>query len=943
MEIWDGLILAGIALLVFFTAFAYGAVDTWALGVAEIVCFSLLLLWLIKSCFFAADHGSSIFAQADFLLLAVPSALIVALMLFQLLPLPPAVLRQLSPRAYEIYRKSLPGWPGQVVYDAPGYATRFARTKTPAAALLPTIEELENGAPIPFSPKPAAAPGTGADDQGSAAMEGAAISGSSPPSSWRPLSVAPVLTRAGILKCCAYGSLFFLVIFYPTGNGEPEKERTFRRVLVLVVLAVGTAVAFVGLTQEAFWHETILPLYGSSGDAIRRASGPFANPDHFANYLAMILPLALVGAIFRVPFEPARDFSGFQLLCAAMALVLTAAILVSLSRAGWIEIGLAILTLAWLLGRRHRNRLDDEAIGRLPSSSVTWWLMLSGLGLFTVLGLAVLLVGPSGREQASARMAGSVSAGGVEFWDRVDMWADSARMIRDYPLFGTGLDSWAAIFPHYQRPPWSMNFAAEAQNDYVEAAVEYGIAGLLLLSWMAWKVGQSLLQGSRALASRQWPLFAALIPAIVVMGFHELLDFCLQIPANAVLFVLLIGLAMRMTRSYRMRPEGFRERAAAGVLVPAVLAIGSLTAIVAIAGQRETLYPDDLHYPPSLRANTASIVSYPSSPFPHLWLADRSFKASGKWPLEDLEAAVWLDPNNPGARDRYVQALMSEGRQQQALSQISASLYLAPRLEDHLYLQPRLLPWLSRSERAAVETGLRKAVADGFEKSMEGLAQLYLAEGRELDAARMYEEAGQNDPVASRQFGYYLAAGECYAKAGMRDRAERLFTAAANLAPDDSRPYRDLIAWVYVPEKNFASVNQAIQNAMNNGLSPAPLYASFAEAAQAAGDSKLLEAALREAVKSEPSFYNLIRLGEFYLGHEQYERAGEPIRQAVEVNPESGQAYFDLALSEEGAYQYSQAQADYERAVALAPDNPEFKHRRQDLMRRIAQDSVTRH
>ena len=103
------------------------------------------------------------------------------------------------------------------------------------------------------------------------------------------------------------------------------------------------------------------------------------------------------------------------------------------------------------------------------------------------------------------------------------------------------------------------------------------------------------------------------------------------------------------------------------------------------------------------------------------------------------------------------------------------------------------------------------------------------------------------------------------------------------------------------------------------------------QAAEAAGDNKAAEAALRQAVSYEPSYSNLLRLGEFYLQHGEFERASGPTRRAAELNPQSGEAYFYLAQAEEGAYQYSAAKADYQRAIALAPDHPEFKARSLDL------------
>jgi Tfp pilus assembly protein PilF len=126
---------------------------------------------------------------------------------------------------------------------------------------------------------------------------------------------------------------------------------------------------------------------------------------------------------------------------------------------------------------------------------------------------------------------------------------------------------------------------------------------------------------------------------------------------------------------------------------------------------------------------------------------------------------------------------------------------------------------------------------------------------------------------------------------------------------------------------------------MNNGINPVPLYLSLDAAAETAGDNKTAEVALRQVVSYEPSYSNLMRLAGFYLQHGEFERATGATRRAVELNPESGEAYFYLAQAEEGAYQYSAARADYRRAIALSPDHPEFKARSLDLTHKITQDT----
>ena len=474
---------------------------------------------------------------------------------------------------------------------------------------------------------------------------------------WRPLAVMPVLTRAGLLKCAAYVALFLVVVFYRPGAGDAAAERKFRRAMVLMALGSGVAVAMLGVSQQASWFGDILSMYVPPGwgpGGVHRASGPFINPDHFANYLAMVLPLALAGALFRVPLAPAPRFSGFQFLCAAAALVLVAGILISLSRAGWIEIGLAIVTFAYLLETRRRHNAGDAAArddadddDDVPASTrIGRWFLPLGIGL-TVVGLAAfLLLGPAEREQTGARVDESVSSG-MGFWDRLDVWADSGGIVRDYPAFGAGFDSWPVTFLHYQRPPWTPFFNSAAQNDYVEAVAETGLIGLFLLGWLCWKIGRNLYHDSFAIPSRHWPLFAALIPAIVVMGFHETLDFPMQIPANAVLFVTLVALAMRLARTYGGAPLGRPSGVISRTIVPIAFGAAAVAGLAALPYQHEIDYPNDLPLPTSTRQVEATILSHPASPLPHLWLARMVHDASGKWLSPELDAAVWLDPTNP--------------------------------------------------------------------------------------------------------------------------------------------------------------------------------------------------------------------------------------------------------------------------------------------------------
>ena len=315
---------------------------------------------------------------------------------------------------------------------------------------------------------------------------------------------------------------------------------------------------------------------------------------------------------------------------------------------------------------------------------------------------------------------------------------------------------------------------------------------------------------------------------------------------------------------------------------------------------------------------------------------------SGKWLAPELDAAVWLDPTNPAGRDRHVQSLLAAGRKSEAIGEMTYAAYLAPTLGYHRYLNQRLIPWLTGEQRAAVESGLRKAIADGYDGSTASLAQLYGIEGRHLDAAVLYEQAASADQDPSSKYDDYLRAGDGYAAAGKKDQAERVWLAAMNLAPDQLQAYDDLINVIYGPQKNLAAANRLIQTASDNGLDPAPMYLALAAAAEMAGDHKASESALGESLHYDPSYTNLIRVASFYVANQKYARATELLHRALEINPNSGEAYFYLAQAEEGAYQYSEARNDYERAIVLAPDHPEYKTSSRALLHKINEDASTR-
>ena len=92
-------------------------------------------------------------------------------------------------------------------------------------------------------------------------------------------------------------------------------------------------------------------------------------------------------------------------------------------------------------------------------------LELSAAGLGVLLLAVILFLGADHRAEIDARFTETITHE-TSLWTRSSFWKDSLAMVRYFPLFGVGLKCWPEIFPHYQRPPWTVGlFAREAHND----------------------------------------------------------------------------------------------------------------------------------------------------------------------------------------------------------------------------------------------------------------------------------------------------------------------------------------------------------------------------------------------------------------------------------------------------------------------------------------------
>lgn len=364
--------------------------------------------------------------------------------------------------------------------------------------------------------------------RGALLHEAQALSGR-PPVMWT-LSYAPLPSLAWWALMLGLALLFWL-------SGQLFVDSGFLRVTLWVIFGLAVLEALYGLLQALVPNMGVLWVtYLKSG--MGDARGTYINRNHFAGFLGMLLPLLLGFGLSRVGWGERIGFKAFlysehlhQHMLMLLGLVVVAlALLFSKSRGGIVGalLGCFMFLLFVLRGAPHMRR----AI----------WI---GFGLF--MGLTFLYGLRIGFDPIIDRFL-ALDQG----QSRLDYWRDSLPIIAAHPL-GIGLAAFGHVFPVYDSSLSSDRImAVYLHNDVLQLLVETGWLGFGALAgpfvcFMA-RVFRRIHRMDAAGSPERFFLASGAFGGLTALSIHSFLDFNLQIPANAVFFVVLMAIAQVTTR-----------------------------------------------------------------------------------------------------------------------------------------------------------------------------------------------------------------------------------------------------------------------------------------------------------------------------------------------------------------------------------------------------------
>ncbi len=365
-------------------------------------------------------------------------------------------------------------------------------------------------------------------------MQEADLNASDKISANRPLSIYSHATRDEFLKVLAYVAVFFLII-----NNIKTRDQTRR--LVLAIIITGTIVAFLGIlqmlsgTNKIYW-------FWLSKYKIGNYFGPYVNPNHFAGYMGMVIPMGiglLIAHLLNRSFIPAGSWRhrlsvieshlSKNSLLIFLIVIMGLSLIFSLSRGGILCFLFSMVFFFTILGIKRSQR-KKRKIGAVILGLI--FAMLIWIGIDPVLKELSTL--------ANIRFTSDA---------RTIVSKDTLDIARDFPFFGVGLGNFQHIYPKYTTLKLRGVFT-HAHNDYMEMLADTGWPGaILFFGGIVFLLIKTLLLWHR----RRDPFVTGItlggVTGAVFILLQNMVTFNFHIPANAMLFFIILGLTVVVVHS----------------------------------------------------------------------------------------------------------------------------------------------------------------------------------------------------------------------------------------------------------------------------------------------------------------------------------------------------------------------------------------------------------
>ena len=319
------------------------------------------------------------------------------------------------------------------------------------------------------------------------------------------LSIYPGLTFNLFLEILSFLAVFLVVLNYA------DSEKKITRLITFIVIS-GFAYSLYGIAQKLYMDNI--------------SFSTFTNRNHFSAYVQMIIPLAIGYSLTRIP----KSIKSIFIFSASVMIL---ALFLSASRAGRVCFCLNIIFFFILLKIKK------------PMKNALFMIII----LFVFLSIFIWFVGYAALTTRLETLLSPFKA----YSDRFYTMVDSFKVVKDFPLFGTGLGTFGEIFQKYKtfndQTTWSFS-----HNEPVQLLVEMGILGFLSVLFFLVRYFLKVFSvwRKRNSAFSVYITLGCFVGLISIIS-HSFFDFVFHVPANAILFFVILAVALRVV--YLKEPQ----------------------------------------------------------------------------------------------------------------------------------------------------------------------------------------------------------------------------------------------------------------------------------------------------------------------------------------------------------------------------------------------------
>ena len=330
-------------------------------------------------------------------------------------------------------------------------------------------------------------------------------------------------SRIEVMAVIAYAA-----VFLTCRHGMKSRKYCMALLYALVVLGVGEMAFGYYLNNHLDW----LP-FGQAEDMQQQFAsrwiGTYESPNHYVSLLVMAIGAALaLGSFSKLPWS-------LRILFFYGAVMMIIGVIFSGSRGGWLSLVAAIAGLV-VMGIRN--------------GTMRWWIpVVAGIALL-LFSAFLFSVTPEAKErlaESQKLLVNQTPSAAV----RTKAVSDAFQSAQGHLLFGWGPGANVFIHPQMAKSP-AAAAPEPSKGDFLNCLNDYGVVGLGLAFFFIVTV---TLKFFRPLwVDNRWQdrvLVATGFAAWVALMVHSLVDFNLHIPANALLFFALTGLALGRIKEER--------------------------------------------------------------------------------------------------------------------------------------------------------------------------------------------------------------------------------------------------------------------------------------------------------------------------------------------------------------------------------------------------------